>query len=144
MSPSLLSSLPSAFRKLPSQSASQSSIEAENEPNLPWEELGSASEHLLPQLRKMYWDGVKRELTHILLTLREWQLPKYSSILLEDEEDDFIHGYDTFLDQVSYDSRIFAQRYGTSALPFAMCAVTDVAHYPSLGDWHRDGVLDSG
>ncbi|KAI9868519.1 MAG: hypothetical protein M1813_005963 [Trichoglossum hirsutum] len=112
MSPSLLSSLPSAFRKLPSQSASQSSIEAENEPNLPWEELGSASEHLLPQLRKMYWDGVKRELTHILLTLREWQLPKYSSILLEDEEDDFIHGYDTFLDQVSYDSRIFAQRYG--------------------------------
>jgi len=128
----LLSSLPSALRKSPGQSASQSSIEAGNDPDLPWEELGAASEYLLPELRKMYWAGVKRELTHILLTLHEWQLPKYSAILLEDEEDDFIHGYDTFLDQVCYDSRAFALRYGTSAFVFdydVCCYSSESLHY---------------
>lgn len=60
----------------------------------------------------MYWNGVKRELAHILLTLRKWQQPEYASTILSDETDNFIHGFDTFIDQVSETSREFAARYG--------------------------------
>jgi hypothetical protein len=45
----------------------------------------------------MYWSGVKHELIGILFTLKEWQLKKYESIILDDETDDFIHGFDTFV-----------------------------------------------
>jgi hypothetical protein len=125
MSSFLRSSLASALKKPLSQSSSHSSIDGGNEPDIPWEEVGSAYERLLPELRKMYWDGVRRELAHILLTLHEWQQSKYSKIVVEDEEDDFIHGYDTFLDQVSFHSRVFAQRYGKSTLSsnFASCSL---------------------
>jgi soluble cytochrome b562 len=64
-------------------------------------------------MQTMYWNGVKRELAHILLTLRKWQQPKYASTILSDETDDFIHGFDTFIDQVSETAREFADRYGT-------------------------------
>jgi soluble cytochrome b562 len=60
----------------------------------------------------MYWNGVSREMAHILLTLRKWQQPEYASVVLSDETDDFIHGFDTFMDQVSESARDFAARYG--------------------------------
>lgn len=59
----------------------------------------------------MYWAGVKRELGHIILTLQKWQTPEYASTILADEEDDFFHGFDTFVDQVSETARDFAERY---------------------------------
>ena len=81
-------------------------------PNLKWSPIkGPVERTLFPELQKMYWDGVKRELAHILLTLKKWQQPEYASTILIDEEDDFIHGFDTFVDQVSESSRDFAARY---------------------------------
>jgi hypothetical protein len=126
----LLASLSSVLKKSSSQSASpsSSSIDRRNEPDIPWKEVGSANEHLLPELRKIYWDGVKRELAHILLTLHEWQQSKYSKIYLDDEDDDFIHGYDTFLDQVSVHSRVFAQRYGKSTIMISSTVCSCYSH----------------
>jgi hypothetical protein len=72
---------------------------------------GPAQEALLPQLQAMYWAGVKQELIHILLTLVKWQQPLYSSTILSDETDNFIHGFDTFMDQVSKSARNLAERY---------------------------------
>jgi len=81
-------------------------------PNLKWSPIkGPVEETLFPELQTMYWDGVKRELAHILLTLKKWQQPEYASTILVDEKDDFIHGFDTFVDQVSESSRDFASRY---------------------------------
>lgn len=81
-------------------------------PDVPWTLIGSAEETLLSELGKMYWEGVRQELEVILLTLKKWQQPEYSSVLLKDETDSFIHGFDTFIDQVSQESRAFASRYG--------------------------------
>jgi hypothetical protein len=78
----------------------------------PWRELPSSKEHLVAQMHDMYWDGVKHELSLILLTLKEWQRPKYASVMLNDETDLSIHGYDTFIDQINESSRDFAKRYG--------------------------------
>jgi soluble cytochrome b562 len=61
----------------------------------------------------MFWNGVKRELAHILLTPRKRVQPKYASTILSDETDDFIRGFDTFIDQVSETAQQFADRYGT-------------------------------
>ncbi|KAI9765544.1 MAG: hypothetical protein M1839_005486 [Geoglossum umbratile] len=81
-------------------------------PDEPWHEIPSPGENLMVRMREMYWAGVKHEMALILLTLREWQRPKYASIILQDENDSDIHGYDTFVDQVNEDSREFAERYG--------------------------------
>jgi hypothetical protein len=81
-------------------------------PDLPWHLIGPAEDHLLAELEKMYWEGVRRDLEIILLTLKKWQQPEYSSVFLSDETDSFIHGFDTFIDQVSQESRAFATRYG--------------------------------
>ena len=81
-------------------------------PNLKWSPIkGPVEETLFPELQTMYWNGVKRELARILLTLKKWQQPEYASTILVDEKDDFIHGFDTFVDQVSESSRDFASRY---------------------------------
>ena len=85
-------------------------------PNLPWQLVGPAQEHLLDRLNKLYWDGVKGELEVIIRTLRTWQQPQYQSVIINDENDDFVHGFDTFIDQVSQKSRAFAHRYGTLAI----------------------------
>jgi hypothetical protein len=62
-------------------------------------------------MEDMYWAGVKQELSVILLTLKEWQRPKYSAILVEGERDLVIAGYDTFIDQINESSQDFAERY---------------------------------
>ena len=77
-----------------------------------WQQLPSSQEHLHGYLRDMYWTGVKHEILLILLTLKEWQLPKYDSVVLQDEVELSIHGYDTFIDQINKSSRDFAERYG--------------------------------
>jgi len=50
-------------------------------------------------------------LADVILTLKRWQRPDCLEVSLADEADNFIHGYDTFLDQVSHSSRKFADRY---------------------------------
>jgi hypothetical protein len=60
----------------------------------------------------MYWTGVRRELVYILLTLHEWQLPKYADVELDGEQERHVDGYDTFLNQVSKSARVFAVNYG--------------------------------
>ncbi|RYC56450.1 hypothetical protein CHU98_g9750, partial [Xylaria longipes] len=76
--------------------------------NLPWNFVGNANDHLFNELEKLYWIGVKQELESVLWTLRAWQAPQYQKIRLEDESDNFVHGFDTFIDQVSEASRAFA------------------------------------
>lgn len=83
-------------------------------PDIPWERVGpegGAAQSLLPELEQMYWNGVKNELEVILLTLKKWREAEYESVLLEVETDDFVHGFDTFIDQVTQESREFASRY---------------------------------
>ena len=94
----------------PTSSASSNNIT--NAPNLPWTAIGDAETHLLRELTSLYWEGVKRELEVVLLTLKKWQEPEYSSVVLDDEKENFIHGFDSFIDQVSQESRAFAVRYG--------------------------------
>jgi hypothetical protein len=60
----------------------------------------------------LYWDGVKAELENIVRTLKAWQQPEFADVSIEDEDDDLIHGFDTFLDSVSQQSRAHAIRYG--------------------------------
>lgn len=87
-------------------------------PNFGREEIGPAHGHLRDELLHMYWAGVRRELAHIVLTLRRWQSSKdVADTVLPDEEDNLIHGFDTFLDQVSHSSRRFAHRYNETVDP---------------------------
>lgn len=89
---------------------------------VPWSHLSGewrSDELLLPEIEEMYWDGVKRELEVVLLTMKQWQEQQEenededeSIALPEETEVDFVHGYDTFIDQVSEESRKFARRYG--------------------------------
>jgi len=74
-----------------------------------WHRIGDAHHHLLKELENLYWTGVEHELESILLALRAWQRPENSKVELEDERDSFIHGFDTFIDQVSEESRQFAE-----------------------------------
>ena len=67
--------------------------------------IGPADEYLYEELHRMYWAGVKNELAHVLLTLKNWQQSKFDSVSLSDESDEFIHGYDTFIDQVGHSTR---------------------------------------
>ena len=104
-------------KRLEESSIAQSSNNITNAPDLLWTAIGDSRNHLLEELKKLYWEGVKCELEVILFTLKKWQQPEYSSIILGEEDDDFIHGFDTFIDQVSQESRAFATRYGT---PFSI------------------------
>ncbi|KAH7134603.1 hypothetical protein B0J13DRAFT_560762 [Dactylonectria estremocensis] len=81
-------------------------------PDLAWSLVGSGGEHLLVELEGLYWDGVKAELENIVRTLKIWQQPEYSDVTVEEEEDEHLHGFDTFLNQVSQEARAFAIRYG--------------------------------
>lgn len=79
-----------------------------------WKEIPKAQEALLPELQKMFWNGVRRELIHIILTLKAWSHPDFRDVELEDENDKEIYGFDTFLDQFNESSREFALQYGQS------------------------------
>lgn len=97
-----------------STSASASSpSHVTNSPSIPLEKIGPANSHLRDELLKMYWDGVRREIPPMLLTLRKWQR-QYAKVVLPDEEERHVHGYDTFVDAVSHTSRRFTQRYNST------------------------------
>lgn len=78
----------------------------------PWTLVGGAEEHLRAELEKLYWTGIEHELESVLVTLRAWHSPEFAEVSLPDESDDFVHGFDTFVDQVNDDSRAFADRFG--------------------------------
>jgi hypothetical protein len=79
-----------------------------------WHRIGKARHHLFEELEKLYWTGVEHELESVLFALRAWQRPENSKIELDDEQDSFIHGFDTFIDQVSEDSRQLAEDVASS------------------------------
>ncbi len=82
----------------------------------PWTSLGLGKKVLLRELETLYWEGVRGELENIIRTLNTWQKPEFSDVKVDDEDDIFIHGFDTFLDQVTEESRAFAIRYGEAPL----------------------------
>ncbi|CAG2009015.1 unnamed protein product [Fusarium graminearum] len=84
---------------------------------IPNTNIGPAAQHLQHELLEMYWQGVERELPDLLLTYRHWQSGKETSELLPDEQDHHIHGYDTFIDQVSDISRQFHERNKSTQEP---------------------------
>lgn len=124
MAPSIASALPPASSlplPLPLPQSTTNPLPPSLSPNIPWNLVGPANDHLLTNLEKLYWQGVKGELEVILTTLKAWQLPQYESVKGpgendeeegEDEEEGFVHGFDTFIDSVSQESRAFAVRYG--------------------------------
>lgn len=75
--------------------------------DIPWTLIGDAEHHLLSELEQLYWIGVEHELESILLTLKTWEEHKQT---LPEESDNFVHGFDTFIDQVNEESREFADR----------------------------------
>ncbi|ENH63159.1 hypothetical protein FOC1_g10009050 [Fusarium oxysporum f. sp. cubense race 1] len=79
-------------------------------PVIPSTRLGPAADLLENELFRMYWEGVERELPYLLLTFGRWKSRQDTSDFLPEEEDDFIYGYDTFLDSVSDISRQFHER----------------------------------
>jgi hypothetical protein len=98
------------FRKKSAASSGHISSGSKRE----WEKIPNAQEALLPELQKMYWNGIRRELIRIILTLKAWQHSDFRDMELKDENDNEIYGFDTFLDQVNESSREFALQYGQS------------------------------
>lgn len=83
-----------------------------------WSLVGDGRDHLLEELEKLYWDGIAAEVENIVRTLRAWQQqPELADVRIKDESDRHIHGFDTFLDNVSQESRAFAIRYGALLPP---------------------------
>lgn len=74
--------------------------------------VGPGKEHLQQNIERLYWVGVEQELENIIRTLNTWQNIKNCDASLEDETIGNIHGYDTFLGQVSQEEREFAVQYG--------------------------------
>jgi hypothetical protein len=98
--------------RLSRSSTSSSSSNITNLEERPWTLIGEAKDHLLAELEQLYWIGIERELISVLLTLRTWQSRELSTVTLADESDSFVHGFDTFIDQVSERSREFADQFG--------------------------------
>ncbi|KAL4994942.1 hypothetical protein BDV10DRAFT_203458 [Aspergillus recurvatus] len=82
----------------------------EAEPSVSWSRVGPVKEHLTRELETLYWEGVRDEIENIIRTLEIWQAPGYATELFDNEQD-HVHGYDTFLDQVNQQARAFALRY---------------------------------
>lgn len=88
--------------------ASSSSSNITDSENRPWNHIGEAKDHLRAQIEELYWVGVGQSLESVVVTLKAWQSDKLNNVALPDEYDNFIHGFDTFVDQVSEESRQFA------------------------------------
>ncbi|KAK0616944.1 hypothetical protein B0T14DRAFT_605114 [Immersiella caudata] len=109
--PSLLARALPVLGKVPAASSSSES-HVTDAPDIERIRIGPAANHLRDAMMQMYWAGVRRELPYIIMTLRKWQTrDEFSKTVLSDEEDLYIHGYDTFLDQVSHSSRKFGDRH---------------------------------
>jgi hypothetical protein len=77
-----------------------------------WSLVGPGKVTLRESLEELYWKGVENELENIIHTLKVWKQPQFAGVTVPDEDDGFIHGFDTFVDQVSEEVREFANRYG--------------------------------
>jgi len=109
--PSLLARVLPILGQVPTASSSSGS-HVTDAPEIERVKIGPAANHLHDAMMQMYWAGVRRELPYIILTLRRWRTrDEFAKTVLPDEEDIYIHGYDTFLDQVSHTSRKFGNRY---------------------------------
>ncbi len=84
-----------------------------NKKKLDWTEIGAAQDALLLELQAMFWDGVQHELKDMIRTLREWRSEELKDVGLEDEKNENIYGFDTFVDQVIESSREFSVQYGS-------------------------------
>jgi hypothetical protein len=86
-------------------------------PDVPWDSLDGPSTDagLLELLLKAYWHGVRRELRSMIRTLGNWKT-HFPDTILGDETDDFIHGFDNFIDQISQSTRQFADGFGASKI----------------------------
>ncbi|KAF8536092.1 hypothetical protein BDD12DRAFT_852532 [Trichophaea hybrida] len=102
-----------------------------------WTPLASTPDSLLEQLTSMYWAGVHREICGILLTLHQWQSPKYASIYLEEEKNHELNGFDTFIDQVNESARSSADRAAAlrQQLEQAQLDRTQQICYEDLLEW---------
>ncbi|KAF7555989.1 hypothetical protein G7Z17_g1717 [Cylindrodendrum hubeiense] len=102
----------SRLKAFASTSAFESHITAA--PDITWSPIGPGKNYLLKEIEKFYWEGVKVELENILQTLSSWKKLEAEGVTVddEDEDNDHIHGFDTFLDQVCQESRVFAIRHG--------------------------------
>ena len=84
---------------------------------VPWPKTyETTKEALIDGLQSLYWDGVRKELAQMILTLREWQQPQYSSVELEKEKQIQVGDFEQFIDQVSESSRDFARKYSQERL----------------------------
>lgn len=104
-----LASLSNIFQRNPVASAS---AHVSNGTDLDWTFIPHPEHSLLQELKKLYWNGVRRELIDIIFTLKTWQHEDFAEVVLSDETDQEIYGFDTFLDQVNESSRDFALLYG--------------------------------
>lgn len=98
---------PSGFR-----SSADPHITPSPAPDLAWSAIQPGKDHLLNEFLALYWEGVKGELENVIRTLRTWQQPQFSEVAVDEENDDFVHGFDTFIDQVCEETRRSAIGYG--------------------------------
>jgi hypothetical protein len=82
-------------------------------PHEKWSPVAHGRDALQRALEDMYWVGVRDELENIIRTLAIWQQPEFADVSVPDENDDHIHGFDTFVDQVSQHAREHAIKYST-------------------------------
>ena len=105
-------SLASLSKLLQKNPAATASAQVSNGTDLEWTSIPDCQHVLFPELKKLYWNGVRRELIDIIFTLKTWQHEDFAQVALSDETDQEIYGFDTFLDQVNESSRDFALQYG--------------------------------
>ena len=104
----LLASLSNVFQR---RRVATASAHVGNDTDLEWTSIPNPQQALLRELKQLYWNGVRRELTDIIFTLKTWQHKDFEKVALSDETDQEIYGFDTFLDQVNESSRDFALQY---------------------------------
>ena len=129
-----------ALRKV--QGVSSSSQEKnQNVKNVPWQPKNapvSSKEALTEEIYSLYWDGVRRELAQMILTLQEWQNPQFEHVKLEEEEKLQIEGFEHFVDQVSEGSRDFASKYAQERLQQMKAGKAAKTHIKTYEEAARD------
>lgn len=99
MPPSLLSRL-SSLRTRPQKQQPKSHIT--DGPDLPKVEIGLAKEVLKDELLRLYWDGVRQDLPHLVSSLRALLA---SEEPIEEEKNVVYDGYDQWVDNITQGAR---------------------------------------
>lgn len=115
MPPSLLSRLSSLRTRSSRDTPYKTHIT--DGPDLPKTEIGPAKDFLEKELLRLYWDGVKQDLPHIISTLRN-SLP-FDNIF--DGEANVVHdGYDTWVDNITKATKYPPAPAGSLAIDAAL------------------------